>query len=282
MCGGEGGLAGAATNPVSNGGGAFVVKLRQTGAPPFFTPASMTNGASFASGLARPGGIASIFGTGLTGISGVVRALGYPLPTELAGVQVKINGIAAPLFSVSDNGGQQINLQVPSEIPSNVLSVEISQNGSRAWVWRVDTSTSPPGLFAGAVQHAADYSPVTADAPTQAGEVVIVYGTGFGAVASPAASGTPAPAVVSATVAKATASVGGEPAEVLFAGLAPGLVGVYQLNIRLPTDLPAGDQDLVVSLPPYRPLPCMCGGATCYGICPTLLPDSNSLKVPVR
>ena len=92
-------------------------------------------------------------------------------------------------------------------------------------------------------------------------------------------AGSPSPRT---SIAKPTATVGGEPAEVLFAGLTPGSVGVYQLNIQLPADLAAGDQALVVSLPPYTPYPCVCGGSTCGGPCPTMQLDSNSLNVPVR
>lgn len=61
-----------------------------------------------------------------------------------------------------------------------------------------------------------------------------------------------------------------------------GLVGVYQLNIRLPADLAAGGQALVVSLPPYGPSPCPCGGAACGARCPTVPLGSNSVNLPVR
>jgi uncharacterized protein (TIGR03437 family) len=43
-----------------------------------------------------------------------------------------------------------------------------------------------------------------------------------------------------------TATVGGHDAKVLFAGLAPGAVGLYQINVRIPEDAPTGDAVEVV------------------------------------
>jgi uncharacterized protein (TIGR03437 family) len=102
----------------------------------------------------------------------------------------------------------------------------------------------------GAIQHA-NYSPVSASSPAQPGEVVIVYATGLGPVSEPVSTGQFAPTVPLALVTQlVSVSVGGEPAQVLFAGLAPGEVGVYQLNIQIPGNIASGPQDLVLSLPP--------------------------------
>ena len=283
--GGFGALALAATNPLSNDGGAFVVKLRQAGAPPFFTRQSITNGASFASGLVESGGLASIFAAGLTGISGIVQATGYPLPTELAGVQVKIDGLPAPLLAVSDQGGsQQVNLQVPFGADEWVLDVEVSQNGLTAWVPRVDTQSTAPGLFTldgiyGAIEHGTDYSLVTPQSPAQPGEIVVLYGTGLGPVTPAVAGGVPAPAAVSSTVRIPTVAVGGQAANVEFSGLTPGLIGVYQINVRVPQNASSGDQDVVVSFPPYKV--CCTGGGSAQSYI-TVVVDSEPVKLPVR
>ena len=283
--GGYGALTLASTNPLSNNGGAFVVKLRQTGAPPFFTRQSIANAAGFSAGLVPQGGLASIFCSGLTGVSGVVEGAGYPLLTELAGVQVKIDGIPAPLWSISDANGQQINLQVPFEAgqQGSPLDVEISQNGLTAWIPQVDTRSTAPGLFAspdgyGAIQHAADYSPVTPESPAQPGEIVILYGTGLGLVTPAVASGTPAPQAVSVTNLTPTVTIGGLAANVLFSGLAPSLVGVYQLNVQVPPNASSGDREVVVSFPPYQ-VCCTGGGAAIQYT--TVYLNSNPVKLPV-
>jgi uncharacterized protein (TIGR03437 family) len=166
---GSGPLSLGTKEPLSTGGGAFLVRLNPDKSPPSFTRQSVTNGANFVSGLVAPGGIASIFCTDLTGVAGVQRAIGFPLPTDLAGVTVKINGVAAPLFSVSGNDtAQQINLQVPFEAFSanDVYEVEVSQGSISAWVNGLHTRSTPPGLFKqdgvyGVIQHASDYSTVT-------------------------------------------------------------------------------------------------------------------------
>jgi uncharacterized protein (TIGR03437 family) len=86
---------------------------------------------------------------------------------------------------------------------------------------------------------------ITADHPARPGEIVHLYGTGFGPVSPAAQDGLPAPAApLSHTREPVTCeirtSTGQErtPAEVLFAGLAPGLIGIYQLDVRLPDRLP--------------------------------------------
>src|SRR5688572_8935973 len=60
-----------------------------------------TSGASFEAGLPPKGSIASIFSAGIVGIEQNVSATSFPLPTELAGVHVKIGGVSAPLFSIT-------------------------------------------------------------------------------------------------------------------------------------------------------------------------------------
>ena len=282
---GNGALNVAAASPLSNNGGAFVVKVSNAHTPPLLTRESVTNGASFVSGLVLPGGLATIFCANLTGIRGILRASSLPLPTELAGVTVKINGVPAPLLAVADvNGQQQINLQVPFEAASTAdpLDVEVMQNGVSAWVTQVKTKTTPPGIFTvsdhyGTIQHGTDYSLVTPASPAEAGEVIILYGTGFGWVNPAVPSGMPAPSSPpSATTIKPTVTIGGEAAEVLFFGLTPGFSGLYQLNVRMPLDVKSGDQHVVVSLPPVREC---CGAGTSLL---TVRVDSKPVKISVH
>ena len=96
------------------------------------------------------------------------------------------------------------------------------------------------------VRHAGN-TLVTADLPLTAGELVYFYATGLGAVENRPETGAPASTtVLSRTTARVTVTLGGVNCEVLFAGAAPGLVGVYQVNIRVPTSIAAGLPHLVI------------------------------------
>ena len=253
--GGLGMLGMAETNPLSSQGSAFVVKLGGSRVLPYFTRESITNGASFASGLVRPGGAATIFCTNLTGT---------------AGVHVKVNGVEAPLYAVIDTGQQQqINFQVPFEAsaldPPERMNVEVSQDGASAFVTGVRVYTTAAGVFTmdgtyGAIQHGSDYSLVTPATPAEKGEIVTVYATGLGRVMPAVSSGIPVPlAPLSSTTGSITVMIGGQLAEILYSGLTPGSIGLYQLNVRVPEYISSGDQNLVVSFPPvqdgYSPFP---------------------------
>jgi uncharacterized protein (TIGR03437 family) len=82
---------------------------------------------------------------------------------------------------------------------------------------------------------------VGASSPASRGEWLVLYANGLGSVAPGVPSGT-APEGLSATVNPVTVSVGGVPAEVYFAGLAPGFVGLYQINFRVPEKAPVGPE----------------------------------------
>ncbi len=175
--GGMGMLGIAETNPLSSNGSAFVVKLGGSRVLPYFTRQSTTNGASFGSGLVRPGGAATIFCANLSGTTGV---------------HVKVNGVEAPIYAVVNTGQQQqINFQVPFEAsaqdPPQRMNVEVSQNGASAFVTGIKVFTTAPGVFTtdgiyGAIQHGLDYGLVTPAAPAEKGEIVTIYATGLGRV----------------------------------------------------------------------------------------------------
>jgi uncharacterized protein (TIGR03437 family) len=281
---GSGTLSVAQSNPLSTGGSAFVLKLGGSRIPPYFTRESVTNGASFVSGLVRPGGAASVFLTGLTGISGLLQATSTSLPTEINGVSVKVQGVPAPLYVVAQvDGMQQINFQVPFEAPpGDELDVEVSQNGVAAMVTGVKVSTTAPGVFTidgvdGAIQHSADYSLVTPSSPAVPGEVVIIYSTGLGSVTPPVKSGEPAPfGLLSETDAVPTVTIGGGNAELLFTGLTPGFVGLYQLNVRVPATAQSGDANVIVSFPPVQ------DGYSPYPRAHYVRVDSKPVKMSIR
>ena len=101
-----------------------------------------------------------------------------------------------------------------------------------------------PGVFAAAQS---DGTPVVIK-PAKAGDVIVIFANGLGPVNNQPASGAVSPADPLAPVQQnPTVTIGGQPAQVLFAGLAPGFVGAYQVNVRVPSGLPAGLAPLVIS-----------------------------------
>ncbi len=217
------------------------------GASPLDVPASsIVNAASFAPGLPLPGGLASVFLRGLN-LSGTVIGSGSPLPIELAGVSILVGGVPAPILAIAPlaSGMQQINFQVPFEAASNV--VEIRYQGFSTFAF---PQTAAPGIFtlsdgAPAIQHSADYSLVTPSNPALPGEVIIVYATGLGPVSPAVPSGVAAsgPMPATPTCGSFFAQQSAPPfltGSILYAGLTPGFVGLYQLNVQLPQSLPAG------------------------------------------
>lgn len=225
-----------------------------TAATPQFTTAGVTNGASFQSGLSA-GALITVFGVNLSNnVHGIAAFNQVPLPTTLAGTQVMIDGTAIPLFDVINiNGTEQISAQAPFEIAGQ-QSVNLVINNGRAQSSSVEVTTSAaqPGIFLpdgvdGAFLHT-DYSLVTTAKPASPGEVVLLYCTGLGAVTPAGTTGAVASSeTLSITNITPTVSVGGASAEISFHGLAPALVGLYQINFTVPTGTPSGRASVVVT-----------------------------------
>ena len=153
------------------------------------------------------------------------------------------------------NGEDQINFQVPFDIDTGpgAAQVEVTSFGETTASIAVDSFIEDPGIFTYndyAVAVHVDGSLVTPTDPASAGETIIVYTTGLGPVTIDVPDGYPAPSnPLAYTADPFQVLVEGEQARVLFSGLAPGFVGVYQLNVTLPGDLPPGDLDVQISTP---------------------------------
>jgi uncharacterized protein (TIGR03437 family) len=200
---------------------------------------TVLNAASFTTALA-PGGLVSIFGTGLA--SDISRASSLPLPGVLAGSSVTLNGASLPLLFASPT---QINAQLPVDALGPATVRIITPNGvADAFVTISETA---PAIFPSGVLHE-DGRPVSSAAPARAGETLVVYMTGLGRVDGDIATGQPAPFFpllrVTAPVEVQIGDVAVTPA---FAGLTPGFVGVYQVNVQVPSDLPGQAYGLRVS-----------------------------------
>jgi len=231
---------------------------------PRFTAAGITNAASFLPGI-TPGGIATIFGSELTtGVRGrILAADRLPLPTQLAGTSVRVNGIDAPLFAVANVEGQeQINLQVPYELAGQATATVVVINSGVAGapaqvpvlaaqpgIFTVPGTTLPGGYSLGVITHGADGRLVTRENPARRGEVVVIYATGLGPVSPAPRTGAPATAEpLSWTVTEPVVIMRGQRAEVQFSGLTPGFVALYQVNIRIPEAVIPGTVETTIEV----------------------------------
>jgi sugar lactone lactonase YvrE len=187
---------------------------------PAFSAAGIVDGASF-SAPPSPGGIFSVFGANLAASTGTFSTI--PLPTQLAGVSLEINGTAVPLYLVSPT---QLNAQLPFDMPPGPATAVVVSSAGRTPPVSFTVAPAAPAIFAALFQPG----------------VITAYVTGLGAVSPAVPSGAAAPLdVLSTSVAPVTATVGGIPATVSFAGLAPGFVGLGQVNILVGPDAPNGD-----------------------------------------
>ena len=222
---------------------------------PTLTSASITNAASYVQG-GSAGALATIFGTHLAiNVQGIVGAVSTPLPARLAGTSVKIGGVDAPIVAIANvNGQEQINLQIPWELTGqSTATVTVSNALATSAATTLTLSAEQPGVFAvdgvnGAIEHA-NGALVTDKDPAAPGETVVVFATGLGPASPVGVTGSPATnPPLQNTVSQPTATIGGLSASVAFSGLAPGFVGLNQVNLVVPAGAASGPQDLILTV----------------------------------
>lgn len=209
------------------GRGAYQISLKAPQSGPNILASGVVSAATLLPMIA-PGAIATLYGSRLA--PGQTAGQGSPLPTSLAGTSITVNGQPAPLIFVSPN---QINFQVPFEATGTQAVVVVTTPEGRAAI-PVQLLPTAPGLFAGTVTHASTGAPVDANNPAVPGETLVLFATGLGVTSPAAVSGLPAPSNAPAVTANVSASFGGLAAPVPFAGLAPGFVGLFQVNVQVP------------------------------------------------
>jgi uncharacterized protein (TIGR03437 family) len=224
----------AATGAIS-----VAVTVPGSSAQPVVT--GLANGASFRQTYS-PGMVLTVFGTNLADATWVASSV--PLPVQAAGVSVTVGGVGAPLYYVSPG---QLNVQIPYETPVGKPTVLTVTNNGRTVTTTLTVAAAAPGVFTDTNGAIVPVSNVAR------GGIVTLYLTGLGAV-SPAISTGAAPAAgtpVSQLPVPAqltTVSIGGVDAATEFAGIPTALVGVAQINLRIPLAAPLGTQSVVVSV----------------------------------
>ena len=242
--------------------------LNVAGRTPSFENRGIVNAASFEPGLV-PGSVVTIFGSGLMeGVIGTEFANGQ---TSYQGTTVRIGGVPAPILTLSAGPPEQINVQVPFEVPTGqTTTVEIENNGSRSTVGGVPVFPAQPGIFeftssnggrfAAAIH--ADNRIVTPENPAEHGEVIAVFATGGGRVNPPVPTGTPGPVPASVGTLPVVIGVDDKGAQVLFQGYAPGFLGLYQFNFVIPFEAGCGQRVLNIKVAdrfsPNATIPILC------------------------
>jgi uncharacterized protein (TIGR03437 family) len=213
------------------------------------------NAANYFAGRAlAPGVIASIFPAGVQ-FGSETRNFNelenpLPLPRELAGLEVLVNEQPVPLFFVSPG---QINFQIPPDSPaSGALDILVQRRstGQVLAAGAVQMNEVSPALFTlnatGSGQTAAINQNGTINGPTnpaQPGTVISLYGTGQGMVAGGPPAGEAASGIFETGEKPRVLlnNVALEPQNVQFSGLAPGFVGLWQINVLIPETQAAGN-----------------------------------------
>jgi uncharacterized protein (TIGR03437 family) len=219
-----------ATDPNGNSiplqAGPISVQIQNGSATQFIQPSGVLNAASLVAGPVSPGEAVTLFGS-----------ISAPSPLVL------FNGVPAPITYAGLN---QVNAIVPFGLDlSNPAQVEIRQGLSSAKIsipvaaaWPAIFTLSATGTGPGAILNQ-DYSVNSPLNPAAPGSVIMVYGTGFGTL-SPLPADGQITQVQATTTSPVTATINEIPAEVLYAGAAPGLVaGIVQINVLLPNGLSA-------------------------------------------
>lgn len=238
----------------SSGGGASNQAAFDVGPAPAATPLGVVSAANPTGGNSLgAGAIASLYGTNLGGNTALAD-LAPPLPSTLGETTVTISGEIVPLFFVSPG---QINFQVPNLPVGGPTQVQLTiTHGDLSTKVPVTVVPYAPALFttnaqgsgqgsvliAGTSSLAARVGAFEGARPVKKGEFVSIYCTGLGSVTRTPALGFAAPSNPPATTrATPTVSIGGVNATVSFSGLAPGFVGLYQVNAQVPDTAPSGD-----------------------------------------
>jgi len=193
------------------------VNLTLTAGPAARTITSVVNAASFQPGIAA-GAFETIFGT------------------NLAGGQPQLNGTALNTTYTSDT---QINFYVPSNTALGDGALTVTTPDGTTISRSVTVTSIQPGIFPGAVLHAGTATSAITT-PVHAGDYIEIYCTGLGPTTT--VNG------LQQTSVTPTVFIGAQPLTPIYSGLAPGVPGLYQVDVQVPAGLAPGPQSVLMSV----------------------------------
>jgi uncharacterized protein (TIGR03437 family) len=235
-----------ATSDPRVGIGQFVL-LFLTGDPNGFGSLDPNLIASAANGFGgqpvAPGQLINIYGQGVGPFDPVGAQLDSSgrVTTTLGGLRVLFDGVPGPILLA---GAFQSTVQVPFEVAGRtVTSMQLIYRDVVSNVLAMPVSDTAPGIFT--VLGGTEVSALNEDGtvnssgnPAGRGAILTVFATGCGGTTPPGATGVPAAATFAPPALAPVITIAARPAEILYAGSAPGMVGVIQFNVRVPLDLP--------------------------------------------
>jgi uncharacterized protein (TIGR03437 family) len=204
----------------------------------------VVNAADLTPGIA-PGGLITLFGNQLSPVN--LASSEMPLPTALADSCLTVNGFPVPILFVSPN---QINAQMPFESIGNVSMILRTPGGSSD-TYNLQVIPGAPSVFRSGVAGPATDVPtiirnsngelVTDSDPVHRNDVLVIFLTGLGLTSPAVPTGMPSPLnPLAIALTKPSVTIGGMQLPLSYYGLAPGEVGVYQINVKVPANAPTG------------------------------------------
>lgn len=194
---------------------------------------------------AAPGGLITLYGTNLSPTNLATSQI--PVPTALADSCITVNGQPIPLIFVSPT---QINAQMPFQAVGDE-TVVVHTPGGTSDNYNLVVQPNAPAVFLSGVAGPANNLPTvirlangqlaTDSNPIHPGDTLVIYVTGLGQTNPAGLTGYPAPGLpLASALTSVGVSLGGINLPVGYAGLAPGEVGVYQINVTVPNNVPVG------------------------------------------
>ncbi|HLK67127.1 MAG TPA: hypothetical protein VKU19_27020 [Bryobacteraceae bacterium] len=213
-------------------------------APPAIT--QVVNAADLTANFA-PGSLIAVFGTNLNPTNMVSSQI--PLPTALGESCLTLAGTALPMSFASPG---QINAQLPLHV-TGLVPLTLYTPGGVSDDFYVNLTPTAPAIFQSGtagpltgiplVIKVSNAQLITPTNPIHPSDEISIYATGLGATSPEVAVGTAAPSnPLAAAVAVPDVRLGNLSMNVSYAGLAPGLVGVFQINARAPAKAPSGTE----------------------------------------
>jgi uncharacterized protein (TIGR03437 family) len=259
-------VAGNAANNDGNNTGDHIYTASYTLAPgaggggssPSIASAGVVNGASFQPGIV-PNSWITIQGANLSSTTNTwdKAIVDGKLPTSLDGVSVSVGGKPAYVYFVS---ASQINVLAP-DAGTGSMSVTVSNGGGTSAAVSATSQTASPAFFLWAGKYTvATHNDATASwavkngtfslntVPAKPGDVIILWGTGFGPTTPAAPVGVQVPGDKLYSVNGVSVTIDNAPAQVFGTALAPGFAGLYQVAIQIPSTARDGDLPIVASV----------------------------------
>jgi uncharacterized protein (TIGR03437 family) len=234
-----------------NGGGAMREQLTPALGKPAVTGVAATGSTLITT---APGGIVSLFGTGLSPITSDLNGFGgiAALTAAIDGVTVTVGGVKAPFYFVSPG---QINVQVPFEVTAGPQPVVVTTAGGASAAFTVTVASAVPSIFVldtvgtAAVVENSDFSLITATNKAKVGDIIVIYSTGLGQTTPAMTTGALAvpPASGFNNTATVTVTIGGVNAPVIYSIGSPGFAGLYQTAVTVPAGV-TGSSAVILTL----------------------------------